>query len=94
MTQVNTNEDVFSCYLEKLEGLLNKERPGWKEDTVLLFDGAKYHTSGVTRECYKKLGCRVCLTAPYSYETSPIELYFSQLKKTNLNPTRGKTGKR
>ena len=94
LTQVNTNESVFSCYLEKLVAVLNKERPGWKEDTVLLVDGAKYHKSGITRQVFQRIGCQVCFTGPYSYETAPIELYFSLMKKTNLNPTRAKTGKK
>ena len=52
MTQVNTNESVFSCYLDKLAEVLTKERPNWKEDTVLLVDGAKYHKTDVTREAF------------------------------------------
>jgi hypothetical protein len=42
---VNTNSEVFSIFLERLAGKLTEQRPGWREDTVLLLDGARYHTS-------------------------------------------------
>ena len=45
LTQINTNEEVFSIYLERLAAKLTEVRPGWKQDTVLLLDGARYHTS-------------------------------------------------
>jgi hypothetical protein len=37
---------------------------------------------------------QVIFTAPYSYESSPIERLFSALKLGELNPEREPTGKR
>ena len=43
LTQINTDTKVMKLYLFHLIDLLNTERPGWTEDTVLLLDNAKYH---------------------------------------------------
>jgi hypothetical protein len=40
------------------------------------------------------LGLTVILTAPYSYDASPIELFFAYFKQEEINPTGLSTGKR
>ena len=89
-----TDEDTFRLYVQKLCEKLDEERPGWKEDTVVLIDNAKYHSSRKTRNYFAHLGIRVMYTGPYSYSGCPVELYFAALKSTNLNPTMQATGKR
>ena len=42
----------------------------------------------------KQLGFRVCISAPYSFASAPIEYAFAQLKSVNLNPNGAKTGKK
>jgi hypothetical protein len=42
----------------------------------------------------KALGIKVCISAPYSYATSPIEYAFGAFKKGELNPNFLKTGKK
>ena len=78
----------------KLAKKLDEDRPGWKEDTTVLMDGASYHGSQKTRDYFAHNGIRTMYTAPYSYSGSPIELWFAALKSTNLNPTMQATGKR
>ena len=46
------------------------------------------------RECYKYLGLKVVLSAPYSYATAPVELWFARLKQGDINPDNQPTGKR
>ena len=87
MTQVNTDENVFCLYLENLSAKLTKDSPNWKQNSILLLDSAKYHCSQQTRDVLARIGCRVCFTAPYSYETSPIELAFAAVKRTFINPS-------
>ena len=50
--------------------------------------------SAQTRDVIRRIGCRTCFTAPYSFDTSPIELAFAAMKKTLVNPDNLKSGKR
>ena len=73
---------------------LNDERPGWREDTIILLDGARYHTGDGIREYLHKMQLQVIWSAPYSYSTAPIELLFGGLKLGELNPDKLPTGKK
>ena len=42
----------------------------------------------------RALGLKVCITAPYCYASSPIELAFAFFKSADLNPGMHKTGKK
>jgi hypothetical protein len=44
LTQVNTDASVMQLYLHHLSETLDAERPTWRENTVILLDGARYHT--------------------------------------------------
>ena len=81
-------------YLQYLVEQLDLERPSWKEETVLLLDGAKYHTGSRVREYLRKLELTVIWSGPYSYSTAPIEIVFSVLKFGELNPDKKPTGKK
>ena len=70
------------------------EKLAWQENTVILLDGAKYHTSEDTKTHLKKLNMRVIFSAPYSYSTAPIELLFGGIKNGKLCPYTQKTGKK
>ena len=91
---MNTDSDVFLLFLRRLCDRLTTEDRQWKQNTVVLVDGATYHRSDAVREFLRKSKVRAVLSVPYSYETAPIELFFSLLKRTNLNPARLKTGKK
>ena len=73
---------------------LDEERPGWREDTIILLDGARYHTGEGIREYLHKMQLQVIWSAPYSYATAPIELLFGGLKLGELNPDKLPTGKK
>ena len=51
-------------------------------------DGAVYHTAALTMELFEELDVPLVVSAPYSYDASPIELYFASLKRGDLNPDR------
>ena len=52
LTQPNTDEDVMKLYLQQLSKTFQSQfGEGWKEEIVLLIDGASYHRSAGTRAC-------------------------------------------
>ena len=94
LTQANTDANVFVLFLKGLFDKLSSEDRHWKSKTLILFDGAKYHLSGSVKDFLVKSKVKAILSAPYSYDTAPIELFFSLLKRTNLNPNRLSSGKK
>ena len=49
LTHATTDSEVMTAFLYHLCMQLDLELPGWREDSVVLLDGAKYHTSIDTR---------------------------------------------
>ena len=80
LTHANTDSDVMLSYLKRLDMILSNESPDWKENSIILLDGAKYHTSEKTRDTLKKLQIPTIYSAPYSYSTAPIERLFGGFK--------------
>ena len=66
----------------------------WRDNTLLLIDGARYQTSRESIGYMRRLGIRVAVSAPYSYAGAPVEVAFAHLKAGDLNPTSLPTGKR
>ena len=94
LTQVNTDVGVMRLYLSKLAMQLDRDRPAWRSDTVLLLDGATYHISAEIQSHLSTLEFPVIYTGPYSYDACPCELLFAQLKNAELNPESLPTGKK
>ena len=92
--QVNTDSKMFCLFLSKLAERLTKEDRDWRANTVILCDGARYQTSKESQAHMRALGCRVVVTAPYSYASSPVEYAFAFFKSVDINPGRQKTGKK
>ena len=78
----------------KLSRQLDKETPGWQENTTILLDNAKWHTNPLMRERLAKMELPISYSAPYCYSTAPIERVFGALKLGDLNPNRLSTGKK
>ncbi len=93
-SQANTDQKVMLAFLRRLALHLDDETPGWRSDSYVLMDGAKYHTGEEVREYIHKMQLPVIWSAPYSYATAPIELLFGGLKFGELNPQRLPTGKK
>ena len=85
---------MLLTFLRHLTAKLDEESPGWEAETVILLDGARYHTGEEIREYLRKMQLQVIWSAPYSYSTAPIELLFGGLKFGELNPQRQPTGKK
>jgi len=81
LTHAMTNADVMLLFMANLVRKLDGELLFWKEETVFLLDGAKYHVSNETQTYLKKLNIEVIYSGPYSYLTAPIELLFGGMKK-------------
>ena len=67
LTQVNTDSNVMMLFLSYLCRRLDAELGEWKSNSVILLDGAKYHTSPESIQFLRKLGVQVIYSGPYSY---------------------------
>lgn len=85
---------VFSTFLQRLALQLDCEDPDWRNDTLLVLDGAKTHRSEETRRAMAALQLPVMIAGPYGFDGMPAETVFSLLKAGELNPWRTATGKR
>ena len=95
LTQCNTDENVMMMFLSRLAQVFREEfQRQWRDEIIVLMDGASYHRSAETRACINHLGMQVILSAPYSYAAAPAELWFAHFKKGDFNPGNIKTSKR
>ena len=90
----NTDSKIMALYIRELVKVLDREDLSWRNDTIILHDGAKYASSSNTIAVLKELHVPFMLLAPYSYNVAPCELLFGSLKVGNLNPENQATGKR
>ena len=94
LSQANSNNKTMEIYFHHLVGKLDRERPDWRDDTVLLLDGASYHKSSSTLSVFKSLRIPVMILGPHSYDIAVCELFFSFLKSSEMNPMFQPTGKK
>jgi transposase len=73
---------------------LDRERPQWRRDTVILMDNAPYHCGEDIMKLYKDLDLPVMFLGPHSYDAAPVELFFAAFKAADVNPGHVPTGKR
>ena len=86
LTQCNTDENVMQMFLSHLAKTFTKEFGStWRDNTTFVMDGASYHRSAETRKCIGHLKMMVVLSAPYSYASAPVELWFSHFKRGFFN---------
>ena len=93
LSQGNTNIATFRIFFRDLVRCLDRDIPNWRLTSVIQLDGAPYHTADKTVRLYKELNAPVIISSPYSYDASPIELYFANFKKGNLNISHVPTSK-
>ena len=76
----------MEVFVRELVKKLDVQRPDWRQNTILLFDGASYHTSAQTQAVLRDLDIPVIYLAPYSYNVAPCELWFGHFKSDDINP--------
>lgn len=94
LLQANSNSGVMEIFLRQLVVQLDKKRKGWRRDTVIILDNARYHWSKATTKILRALYIPVLYTGPHSYAGAPIELWFASFKSGDINPRKVATGKR
>lgn len=72
---------------------LDSESDSWRDQVVWLWDNAPTHANDTTLKLLEKLNVQVLYTGAHSFAASPIELLFSALKATDMNPQHLKMGK-
>jgi hypothetical protein len=55
LLQSNNNQFTFGIFIQRLVARLDADRPNWRRDTVMLMDGAPYHTAESCHDLYAKL---------------------------------------
>ena len=93
LCQSNTNGGVITLFLRDLVRQLNEESRGWRKNTLIYWDGAKYHKSHEVLELMQELDLPIMYSGPHSYDASPCELWFAMFKRVNINPRRLPAGK-
>ena len=59
LSHAATDSNMMALFLQRLTQELDRESPGWEQGSVILYDGAPYHTGADTRAVIKKLGLTV-----------------------------------
>ncbi len=93
LVQSNSNSKIMEIYLHELVAKLDDERPGWRKNTLIQWDGAPYHTSPATLRVLEKLKVPIIFSGPHCFDAAPVELFFAHFKKADINPNRLPTGK-
>lgn len=83
--QSNTNQDSFSNFMVHLIKALDEDRPGWRQDTIIQMDGAKYHLTDQVKSVLEQHKVPALVSAPYSYDGAVAELFFATFKCGELN---------
>ena len=84
----------MTLFLRYLTRQLDKETPGWQEDSTILLDNAAWHTNPLMKQRLTTMELPIIYSGPYSYAAAPIELVFAALKLGDMNPERLPTGKK
>ena len=55
LTQANTDADVMAMFLRYLMRELDRDTPGWEENTTILLDNAAWHSSALMKQRLARL---------------------------------------
>lgn len=83
----------MEIYFRELVVILDRDKPSWRNNLVILVDGASYHSSKEFKKVAAKLRLPFMLFGPHSYDASPCELFFARFKSMDINPRHVPTGK-
>lgn len=94
LLQANSNSSIMELFFTHFIRLMNGKDRYWRQNTILLLDGAPYHTSKQMLEFYEEHQLPIMFTAPHSYAASPVELFFAHFKRADINPAQLPLGKK
>ena len=63
----------MEIFYQHLCSKLDKERPNWRENTIIIHDNATYATSPASLRVYEKLQIPMMFLGPNSYDAVPAE---------------------
>lgn len=84
LLQSNSNDKIMEIFFKALVNKLDKERNGWRSDTLIILDNAPYHSCGSSLKLFEEMNIPLCFTGPHSYDASPSELCFAHFKKESI----------
>lgn len=85
---------MLELFLRGLVKKLLRQNERFRQQVVLLWDNAPYHTSKATMKVLEGLEIPVLYTGPHSYDAAPCELLFAAFKAEDINPRHVPTGKK
>ena len=94
LSQSNSNSTIMDLFFKELAVKLDKDRPNWRQQTIILLDNASYHCSKETIAMLKTQRIPTMFLGPYSYDVAPCELFFALFKQVELNPNNLPLGKK
>ena len=65
------------AYAHRLDKILKKADSNYYAKTIMIVDGATYHTNPTVVDYMRQIGWNVMVSAPYSYSSAAIEWYFA-----------------
>jgi hypothetical protein len=65
LAQSNSNQSMMSLFWKSLVLKLDKERPGWRTNTIWTMDGAAYHSCDGALNILKQLKIPVLMQGPH-----------------------------
>ena len=66
LTQANTDADVMTTFLRYLSRQLDRETPGWQQNSTILLDNAAWHQQARIKRRLAKMELPIMYTSPYS----------------------------
>ena len=86
VSQSTTDQPAFGTFLHYLARVLDAEDPEWREHSLILLDGASYHTRKEIYKAMAVLNLPIVFAGPYAFDSSPAEKLFAYLKVGDINP--------
>ena len=95
LLQANNNAQTMGLFFQRLTRKLDKERPSWRKDTVILLDNAAYHKSPTILNVFEKLRIPIIYSGATATMPLPASCTLLLLRKQTsirdgFKPERGK----
>ena len=65
LCQSNSNQSIMSLFWKSLCLKLDKQRPGWRKNTIWTLDGAAYHAAENSLDVLRQLKVPVMMQGPH-----------------------------